>query len=56
MSWLVGFLIGLGAGAWVWNKTMKETNRQDTSLILGAVVGIVVFLVIFTLLKFILGF
>lgn len=47
--WLVGFLLGIGGGTWAWNKSMKETNRQDTSIIIGAVVGIVIFLVIGTL-------
>lgn len=55
-AWVIGFLLGLGGGVFVWNKALKSTGRQDNSIVIAIVAGIIIFLVVFTFLKLILGF
>jgi hypothetical protein len=50
-SWVLALLIGLGGGAWTWNKAIKSTGSNQTALIIGTVVGIIIFIVLFTLMK-----
>lgn len=50
----VAFIFGAGFGAWVYNKLMKTTNRQQSSLIGGGIAGVGSFIVLFTLMKFVL--
>jgi hypothetical protein len=52
---LTGLFFGLGFGAWVYYKMMRQTGgNTKTSLLLAAAAGAVGFLVIFTLLGIIL--
>lgn len=55
-TWLIALVIGAGAGAWVWNRLMRQTGRQDTSAILAGATVVVVFLFLVTLFKFFFHF
>lgn len=49
---LVGLFAGLGVGAWVYNKAMRNTgNNTKNSLTLAGVCGVISFIIVLTLLS-----
>ena len=52
---MVGFLMGVGAGAWVYNKMQRQTGgNTQNSLIVAGFAALGAFLVIVTILQFFL--
>jgi hypothetical protein len=50
MHFLIGFIVGGGAGFWAYGKAMHATaSNVKTSLAVAGVVGGIVFIVLFTL-------
>jgi hypothetical protein len=48
---VISLVMGIGVGAWTFNKTSHRTNSNKTSLITAAFVGVIVIFVAFTLIK-----
>lgn len=53
---LIAFILAVGLGGWVYNKTMHSTgNNTQTALIVAFVAGIIALLLVNTLLGYIPG-
>lgn len=53
---LIGLLLGVGGGAWVYSKMMKSSgSNTQSSLITAAVAGLIIMLLAVTLLKMFLS-
>jgi hypothetical protein len=46
-------VFAVGFGGWIYSLMMKNTMRQQPSLIAASVAGVAGFIVIFTLMKFV---
>jgi len=46
-------IFAIGFGGWVYSLMMKNTMRQEPSLMAAGVAGVAGFIVIFTLMKFV---
>ncbi|HUD08152.1 MAG TPA: hypothetical protein VMQ52_03675 [Candidatus Saccharimonadales bacterium] len=54
MKLYLSLLLGIGVGAWVFNKVAIRTHRNQSGIITALVAGLMAFLVFYTLLSSIL--
>jgi uncharacterized membrane protein YidH (DUF202 family) len=49
MNFIIGILVGVSAGAWVYSKQMRRSgNNTQNSLTIAAVVAVILFVVVWT--------
>jgi len=54
MKLYLSILLGVGTGAWVFNKMAIRSHRIQSGIVTGLVAGLMAFLVFYTLLSSIL--
>ncbi|MGD0284001.1 MAG: hypothetical protein ABSB12_00160 [Candidatus Saccharimonadales bacterium] len=55
MKLYLSVLLGVGVGAWVFNKMVIRTHRNQSGIITAFVAGLMAFLVFYTLLSSLIG-
>lgn len=49
---IIGAIVGVSAGTWVWNKTLRRTGGNNkSSIIVGVIAGLIAFFFILTVVK-----